>query len=321
MDSSTGVIQDIASLKALAIALFSSKYSLLGAYTVLVYDISLMFSDEMKYIWRREWSSVKRLYMVNRYLALLIQTIDIGIQFTEGHSQRVCQHYWLYRFALTITVLIMGASILTIRVHAVYRKNWKITGPIYAVIILCASICAALVYMSELEANSPDPPLPGCYIQSFKHPFFIINAWILPLVGESVLSSAMVYKAWELWRTKQNSVLLTNIVYDSLIYYISIFVLLVTNFLIWQTQPVNFYLLIVPWLQITPCVLGGRLLINMRQRYRDETLASVDQTETSTYGRFKRPVQEEYELQKYMPASSLPRDLYTGSSIYLPGSD
>ncbi|KIJ35519.1 hypothetical protein M422DRAFT_782533 [Sphaerobolus stellatus SS14] len=52
-----------------------ANYATVAAFTVLIYDIVLSLSKEVEYIWRTEWSIIKVLYIIARYVG----TIVIGV--------------------------------------------------------------------------------------------------------------------------------------------------------------------------------------------------------------------------------------------------
>ncbi|KIJ34728.1 hypothetical protein M422DRAFT_263085 [Sphaerobolus stellatus SS14] len=56
-----------------------SRQSLVSAFALFLYDYVLTISDEIEYIWDKEWSFGKLLFISNRYISFALAIFDIII--------------------------------------------------------------------------------------------------------------------------------------------------------------------------------------------------------------------------------------------------
>lgn len=107
------------------------------------------------------------------------------------------------------------------------------------------------------------------------HSFYTL-VWLPALVFEIILCLLMLYKAWKLHQSQGRIALLDALIRDSIIYFLSIFAVLLINCLFWILSPQNFFEVAVSWALAVPCAMGSRLLLNIRERYfRDEAAVST----------------------------------------------
>jgi len=134
-----------------------------------------------------------------------------------------------------------------------------------------ADSCAFTVILHHWvrwEQQSVPFGLGGCYIS--EHTKLLTHIWISPLFVESALVGVMVFKGCLLWREKRWSPVLELIVFDSFIYYGSIFMALLINAVIWLTQVSEYWFVAIPWMEAIPSIMACRLLLNIRARYYKE---------------------------------------------------
>lgn len=70
-------------------------YVALASLTILIYDTSLTFSEEIKYIWRRNMGLGSILYLIARYFGILEVVFDAGLLFVTSpgsSSSALCNH-------------------------------------------------------------------------------------------------------------------------------------------------------------------------------------------------------------------------------------
>ncbi|KIJ33096.1 hypothetical protein M422DRAFT_35605 [Sphaerobolus stellatus SS14] len=283
----------IAGVRPLRIA----QYSLVSAFSLLLYDYAITFRAEVTSIWQSRFTFVKALFLLNRYIGLAAVAIDVIVMFKPGLTAEVCTNWILYHFALSVLTIVIGQVILLCRIHALYGQNWKITGCLLAPIIICAAGCGAVDYASRAKGGAPPAPLQGCYIASLPH--WARFVWVPPLFTEISLCFAMIYKAWTIWRERDLrdvlrarivSPLLRRIILDSIIYFFSILMILLMNTIIWLVAPLDYTYIGIPWAETIPCIMGSRLLLNTREHYvKDASKVSATGASNSTSGIVLRP--------------------------------
>ncbi|KAF8889116.1 hypothetical protein BD779DRAFT_419996 [Infundibulicybe gibba] len=106
------------------------SYSSLAALIFLIWEILATSSDEYKYIWRQNWTSVKCIYLFCRYFSLIVQIANYAI--TRGPISRIpvayttCQTWFAFQITCTASLLCAVNVLLMLRVYALYNKDRRI---------------------------------------------------------------------------------------------------------------------------------------------------------------------------------------------------
>ncbi|KAF8574855.1 hypothetical protein K439DRAFT_1641916 [Ramaria rubella] len=211
----------------------ATKYTTVVALAFLLYDSASQqhFLLQVKYVWTQKWSFGKILYL---YL------------------------------------------------YAVYNRNKKLLFTLLAIFVV--GLTAVLVVVGLATARTPSftatpeeinvENVMGP-IQDFTGCYGIINqldfiTWVPPLVFEAILCFLMLFKAWTLYRRDWKDPLLSVIIRDSVLYFLTMFAVLLGNCLFWALSgvvPSSLPDVAVNWSVAVPCALGSRLLLNIRERY------------------------------------------------------
>ncbi|KAI6126102.1 hypothetical protein EDD16DRAFT_354535 [Pisolithus croceorrhizus] len=142
------------------------KAAVVAGYTLLVHDYFLTLSDEVEYIWSAPWTPVKSIYLANRYIALLGQTV-ICMQ-TTGFVAAVtggCEFYAIF-FGAYILVSLETAHVF-LRAWAIWGGNRRILWfVVIAYVTSLVSIVAAVTKGQDFSNFEPtvasgcDRPVP-----------------------------------------------------------------------------------------------------------------------------------------------------------------
>ncbi|KAF8528568.1 hypothetical protein JB92DRAFT_3093043 [Gautieria morchelliformis] len=248
--------------------LITAKSSLVAALTYLSYDHVITFDTEIAYVWKTPWSLGKGLFIFNRYFGLIWFLITVYVSFRSFLTNKVCYRYNIWMTTSAILPHVSTGCILVSRIHAVYNCNWKVTY-ITAGTQVISGISSVLLNFLNFPGGVAGPHgLPGCY---FGRPVYFV--WVSPLVGHTVLCLFMLHRAWRMYVQDGNSPLLHLIVRDSVLYFLTIFPILlfncIVNFLGPPSGGAGFL-----WASAVTCAVGSRLLLNMREEHfrRQENL-------------------------------------------------
>ncbi|KAF8492935.1 hypothetical protein JB92DRAFT_3000764 [Gautieria morchelliformis] len=181
-------------------------------------------------------------------------------------SNKVC-NFFFWWLAISMTLLIVSVEvILLIRVYAVYDRNKRILYGLAGFFLLTLTTTVILwVFYREPELGLPPVyGITGCYAPTTS------NLWGLSFVpailNEIILCLFMLYKAWITYKNDYGSWLLKLLVQDSLLYFSSIFVVLLLNCLVFSFAPRNLVEIGLGWSYAVPCTMGSRLLLGMLQQ-------------------------------------------------------
>ncbi|KAF8508449.1 hypothetical protein BU17DRAFT_70785 [Hysterangium stoloniferum] len=224
------------------VALDASKFSWVASFTVMMYDYVLTFGDEV-YIWREQrWSVGKVLYLV-------VCTL-LTLKFSEKLNVKC--------------FLVAFHGDLGDEVYAVYGRSKYILFIVGGTLVVGLTSSSAIIGKNLPIGASFPMGLTGCGIT--KIPPIFWYTWLFPMINETTLCILMLWKAWGMWKDEYQSTLLQRLVQDSAIYFLSIFILLTFNCLIWLLNIVDYVDFTVGWEVTISCTIGSRLLMNIMSR-------------------------------------------------------
>jgi len=253
------------------------KYSTLSAFTCLLYDHVLKSGSEVELIWSHRWSFGKALFIFTRYFALFAILFGVSVMFNDSLTDKFCQEYLFWEIASTFIASLSADIILLLRIYAVYERNSKILA---VVVTLCAaeSLCILLIGFLRVpvEGTLRSIGSTDCFATDIPHIYFLL--WVPALLFQTVLCTLMLYKAWRTYKDDWKSPLLSLIIRDSILYFLTIFTVYLLNCLLYALTPAIAGVARM-WVLAIPCVLGAQLLLNMRERYFKENTVPVNLTE------------------------------------------
>lgn len=254
----------LASILPGIIALDVSKFSWVASFTVMLYDYVLTFGDEV-YVWREQrWSVGKFLYLALRYLGISIMIIDVVVAFHADLGDEFCRGFLIWLIVSIVFVIFSVEAILLCRVYAVYGRSKKVLFIIGGTLIIGLTSSSLIIGKNMPVGASFPLGLTGCGITKIPPVFWY--TWLFPMINETTLCILMLWKAWGMWKDKYQSPLLQKLVQDSAVYFLSIFILLSCNCLIWLLNIVDYVDLTVGWEITMSCTIGSRLLMNIMSR-------------------------------------------------------
>ncbi|KAF8576438.1 hypothetical protein K439DRAFT_1664600 [Ramaria rubella] len=256
-------------VRSLFVALTATRYSICSAIALLFYDYFLTFPAEVRHFWRCEWSLTTVLFLFNRYFGI-ISSLSYLIFDAASVSDEACQRFVWWISVGAIASIVNSELILLICIYATYQRNLRVlllTGGLIGASALTSLLIDIIGKPKGLSRASFG--VSGC---ATKVPSFFFAGWIPFLVVEMVLCFLMGHRAFMVLKTGTNSPLLWLIVRDSVTYFLTIESVVLTNCLIWAVAPIEWAPFALSWEIVLPCVLGSRLLLDIRQRNVEEPL-------------------------------------------------
>lgn len=242
----------------------------------IVYDHIITLGEECNHIWPARMTLARVLFFVNRYVVegmLLFASIAAGF---GNLSTSFCTFYlrWLSVNLTVQNAVVQG--ILVLRVWALYQGSKPVIALAF---FFYFSGCATLVgltvtdYLAESVDVERIVALPGCYADSL--PSIIAGYWITPLVIESYLFIMVALRTFVYWKAGESTPAILNLMArDSMIYFAIIFALLLGNLLMFLLGPPFLSSLLLNPLSAASCILGSRMLLNLRVAIIDPNLES-----------------------------------------------
>ncbi|KAJ3511446.1 hypothetical protein NLJ89_g4099 [Agrocybe chaxingu] len=227
--------------------------------TILLYDIFTTIVDEVDLIWRDRWSITKVLYLIARYYPAI---------FTAGGY---------------ITFSTMVNIVFVMRIHALYRRSWK-------VLIFFTALCFAEFgvefyiswVVSQQTANSTfEAPIPGwrgCLSQPISVSVLSLAAWCMCAGVAFTFFAFTIYKLRDSLRDdhgrirldilreqKYFSPIVTVLMRDGAIFFFIIFATLAVNAVLtaWRNSELGGFGL--PWVPTAYSLVGSHMVLDLKK--------------------------------------------------------
>ncbi|KAF8509143.1 hypothetical protein JB92DRAFT_2948497 [Gautieria morchelliformis] len=112
---------------------------------------------------------------------------------------------------------------------------------------------------------------------------FFSFSFVQSSVTEIVLCFCMLYKAWIIYKNSYGSQLLKLLIADSVLYFASIFAVLLTNTLVGFITPRGLVQIAIGWEYAIPCTMGSRLLLSMFEQAFKQRMSTDQSRHTPSY--------------------------------------
>ncbi|KAI6044376.1 hypothetical protein EDC04DRAFT_2889842 [Pisolithus marmoratus] len=181
------------------------RIAIVAGYTLLVYDYFLTLSDEVECVWKAPWTLVKFIYLANRYIVLLGQTL-VCIQAT-GLITAVnggCEVYALFLGVYLVVTLEIAHVLVVLRAWAVWGGDRRI---LWSVVVIYA---ASLVSIVAVVSKGEDLSNFDVTVTSFCYKPVPDRAWLFylaSLVVDSLLFCMTMMGLWSYRKTFNNGYL------------------------------------------------------------------------------------------------------------------
>ncbi|KAF8995823.1 hypothetical protein BDQ17DRAFT_1545022 [Cyathus striatus] len=212
------------------------NYLRAATLAVLVYEYLLTFDLEVDFVWKRDWSIVKILFILTRYLPFFDATIILALQFLPHVSVAKCKILYPIVCFLSIGGLIAEA-VLTLRTWAVCggQKRLGILLAIFSMGIFSGhTVLVGFFSLVKLRfdlQDTLDTILQGCLITSGNYNLLIID-WSLVLIYDTVNLVLIMTPAYQSFRPSCYSNLARMVLRDGAIYYFYLLVAGIANIIV-----------------------------------------------------------------------------------------
>ncbi|KAI0044797.1 hypothetical protein FA95DRAFT_1608263 [Auriscalpium vulgare] len=244
----------------------------LAASALVFYDHAITFGQEVELMWNAPWTRGKFLFLLFRYYGIFSSIFnDYG-------------RFWISWQGWT-GVLVSAALaqvILILRIRALFSNDRKVTL-LLAGTLVCTLVSSAVIIANALHGTEVGlvhiAPHTYCTVNvlSSYAPLFFIPISIL----ETLLGGLAIYKWFKDVGLKVECrqfapALLIILVRDSTVYFVVMSALYVLNVTVWITKP-ELFELPVGFLLALSCVMGSRLILNLRARHaKSKRLCNID---------------------------------------------
>ncbi|TDL21942.1 hypothetical protein BD410DRAFT_789021 [Rickenella mellea] len=268
-----------AQLSTIGGQLVATKSMAIGLYAVMIYDHLLTLPGEIEHIWKRRFSVVTLLFIVNRYYALLAFAVTVSAFFSPLFTHEVCPQFAVFLpFAVGVVLIITPGIVMGLRIYALYGRN-KILGAFIVMYLLAEFVlkCWINVFPGHHPLVLP-PSAP--HIEAFQICIELASDslgnlktasyQLMETIYDLVIFGLMIAKTISAYKSRStHGALRTDIVFliarHGVLYFAAIFTanLLWAMLILFAPKGLK-YSTVTPSL-ILVCTLVNRLTIDLRQ--------------------------------------------------------
>ncbi|KAF5324611.1 hypothetical protein D9611_004569 [Ephemerocybe angulata] len=255
--------------------------------SVAVWDWLTCLKMEWDYIWTKEWSIIKGLYIWTRYYSLVAFAVNLWL-FQSNFSQEECKtlHYLIAAMCMWSTL--GSEAILAVRTYAFLGKQ-RWLGALLAATLL--GEMAFLLYVS-VAGVSQIPPIPigdatgPCTASDKPGQHVVSGYWLAPVAFDLICTFLTLWKAMKLQRLVKSSRVVKIFIREGLGYFLCVCAVNVLNAaFMFQSNPnlqnINSFLAL-----ILSQVLCCRLVLNLKGAQEPaKNLSSSDQQSFTPHAR------------------------------------
>lgn len=262
--------------------------------TIIVYDHLITIDDEFRLIWNSPWSLGKLLFLFNRYFGLTSVIVNIYGLFTTSLTDDFCVSFFRWQGATGVAVCVVSEIILLMRLYVLYLLNKKVLVVMLVGFVIASGFAAAIMGVVMQNVTATVVTLPGlrsmCVPHNISSRFYTF--WIPFLGFESLLCALALYRGFQTFRMDKSvytssRLLIRVLIRDSVLYYLAVFAAYFTNMLMWMAAPASLLELPIGFAVAMSCVLGNRMMFNIRQASHDTTCAKLPMRAPSVASRVR----------------------------------
>ncbi|KAF9444973.1 hypothetical protein P691DRAFT_762926 [Macrolepiota fuliginosa MF-IS2] len=231
-----------------------------AGFTVMILDWLLTFEMEVPFIWQAPWTTMKVLYLLERYVPFIDVTLAVFFLFADGLPVEICGILyrcvaWMFFCRIAIANLVF-----TLRTWIVWEKHPRV-GLGLLIFYISTWVVVAVPFGLYLQTvtfiDVTVPHLLGCAKQSPSTIFSI--SFAASMVYNTVIRAVSVF------RSGANSSLMRVIYRDGILYYIYMFIISFLNFLVIFKLSNEYVDLLLTMERVLQSVLACRVVLHIRQ--------------------------------------------------------
>ncbi|KAF8577322.1 hypothetical protein K439DRAFT_1664259 [Ramaria rubella] len=259
----------------------ATKYYLAAAFTILLYDHMISFSDELEYIWKKKWGMTAKellpesiLYPGShgRHHDRIIKTQSPQHSSTTvGVKKSVCKKFVPFEpFGFGIPLIAVPGFLLILRVYALYGRNFYVL--VYLAVLLLAQVTVGIWQFAfpgggpVMFPDVPGPVFHGCLYTAAPSLGAAAGAYlVVDLFFDVSIFALTMARTWKAFWNHRGPGLLRRISQDGAVYFVMIFTLnSVWLFMVLFATPTLKYINALPAIMLDVTMIN-RLTMSLRR--------------------------------------------------------
>lgn len=195
--------------------LYAWKLYFVATYAMLVWDWLICLDMEVERIWMRQRNSFTGLWVLLRYLPILMYLNATYTMFQTTWDPEECNKFAVAPTAFVITLMIIAHIIFLLRTYALYRRSKMILRVFVPAIIIETGV---LIWTAFDERITVLPKGFGCIPGSPRRIQGIVT-WTAPFVYDCMVFGFTLYKSLEYMKQHKDMPIVQIILRDGLVYF------------------------------------------------------------------------------------------------------
>jgi len=183
-------------------AIFSLQCYTLASISILYYDHIATLPQEVQKIWKRDFSVVNALFLVNRYGMSLGYIPIVYFIFSSPKNPTICSNYIRYPAVLSIVTQAIISVVAALRCYALYNRSRWVLGfvSLLSLAVLCSFVWATTTFVGidESFGGIYETCVPSLEPKE-NTPYKL--AWSLSVIFDSMIFALTIFKTLQMRRT------------------------------------------------------------------------------------------------------------------------
>ncbi|KAJ7265880.1 hypothetical protein B0H12DRAFT_174460 [Mycena haematopus] len=274
----------------------STRLAAVGSATVLLYDHLITLDREIDLVWRKDWSLLKGVFILHRYLGLgcvlfelygakrpsifvwiteMKRTQPFQTQFADRCAFWFQWEMWSYTAVVLTTELV-----LLLWIFVIYGRSRQILAALVALFV--AEMAAVVIILAQsfvhLKITANIAPGTPKFCSLYNEPQFFYWYWLPVLIYNTAILALFIGKSANAFRgsyASDNS-LVDRLYWRSFVNFVAIFAVFFLCCLFWIVGDFSLGQIPVGFVLSFSITNSTRLLINIRQAYYSQEEMNLD---------------------------------------------
>ncbi|KAF9465347.1 hypothetical protein BDZ94DRAFT_393144 [Collybia nuda] len=240
------------------------QYLKVASLVVFLHDYFVTFELEVEHIWNSNWSTVKIVFLVARYLTFIDVPLILIYSLYSGLTPRGC--YIVTSIATWSTVIGVGAAeiILLLRTYALWDRSKRIL--IFLVLLFIGvfttgGVSTEIFLRSIRYAPLPLPFMRGCFPVAASKLLYV--DFVVLLVDETTIMLLTLYVGIRRFRHSRSR-LVTVLYRDGVLYFMCLFMITLSYAVVLIASPPEYLDLLNTPHRVLHSILSARIVLQVR---------------------------------------------------------
>ncbi|KAJ3482312.1 hypothetical protein NLI96_g7065 [Meripilus lineatus] len=187
----------------------AETYTDAAAAALLIWDYFLTFDLEVSLMWPSEWSIIKILFFLTRYLPFFDVTLVMYYQIKPNITEETCRRTYEPAGWLIVIGIIIAEIILVVRTWAIWGRGKRIGYALLAASILAVVpvlVIENIFLKSIVFSPHPGPATPGCLLTS-ANPIIALS-FVVVIVFETFVLVLTLIKGVQQCKLRNHDIIL-----------------------------------------------------------------------------------------------------------------